>query len=423
MENLKIINFLIIRKADFDIGKLNLIIGPQASGKSIIAKLLYFFRKFIDGTYLGSIQNLETKRQLEKKGIADFELFFPRYTWNDQEFKIIYRINDFEISIIRGKDKRGNLSIKLDYSKNLILLHQELTSAYKKKRAKYYEENKTKFQTERSDPFSEVITEYIFNSEYGESFKRSIFIPASRSFFANLQKNIFSFLASKIDIDLFIKDFGADYEIAKQIYEWPFILFDQNDKVLSDKIRHLVESVLVGKYKYEDGQDWIEQKNKKINLANASSGQQEALPMLLMLSVWTFSATEKRKCNFFIEEPEAHLFPVSQKHIMSLIGLIYNKKSHNFVITTHSPYILTAINNMILTSTVAKEKNVEEMEPVIDTDYSINYEDVRAFTIRDGVLENILDEETRLIGTSIIDSVSDDFDKVFDRLIGLQIGE
>jgi len=197
----------------------------------------------------------------------------------------------------------------------------------------------------------------------------------------------------------------------------------QSTTGIESKIKSLAEAILVGKYRYENGQDWIVHKNKKVNVSNASSGQQEALPMLIILSVLSFLQAEDEKCIFFIEEPEAHLFPVSQKHIISIIALIYNQRKNNFVITTHSPYILTAINNLILASEVSKEKSPEQVGKIIDLDCAIRYEDVKAYTIRQGIVESIMDEENRLIGPTVIDSVSDEFDNVFDALIRLQMDE
>lgn len=423
MERLKVKNFLIIKKCDIDVGRLTLIIGLQASGKSVIAKLLYFFRRFISTTYLFSAQNLETKTQLEKRGKADFEAFFPKYTWSDQEFEIVYQVNDTELSLVYRKGKNGKLSLKLDYSKNLEQLHQKIKTACRKKLAEYpteettYMKSRAEYSPTKEEVFWEIAYNYSINSEVGDLFRRIIFIPAGRSFFANLQKNVFFFLASSIDIDPFMKTFGSNYERSKKFYS------PQSTTRVESKIKSLAEAILVGKYRYENEQDWIEHKNKKVNLANASSGQQEALPMLVILSVFPFLPSQNRNRIFFIEEPEAHLFPVSQKHIVSIIALIYNKKDDNFVITTHSPYILTAINNLILASEVSKEKSPEEVGEIIDLDCAIRYEDVRAYTIRKGIVESIMDEENRLIGPTVIDSVSDEFDNVFDALIRLQMDE
>lgn len=57
--------------------------------------------------------------------------------------------------------------------------------------------------------------------------------------------------------------------------------------------------------------------------------------------------------SIFIEEPSAHLFPDEQKETIQYIVNIFrnlqgikNKKAR-FFISTHSPYVLNVINNML----------------------------------------------------------------------------
>mgnify|MGYP006206212493 CR=1 FL=1 len=50
-----------------------------------------------------------------------------------------------------------------------------------------------------------------------------------------------------------------------------------------------------------------------------------------------------------IEEPEAHLFPVAQKHLIELLAIMVNRNEDNqLIITTHSPYILSSFNNLTI---------------------------------------------------------------------------
>lgn len=425
MEHLKVQNFLVIKEADIEVKRLTLIIGPQANGKSIVAKLLYFFRVFISETYLQSVRNLENKRQIEKTGKSDFEQYFPKYTWSNQPFKIKYQNDDFEITLIRSKNKHGKFATKLDYSKNMAEFHRNLKRIIKKKKkeaeAEEPSDRRRRITARRSNLFFELMNNHVYNSKFGNSFQESEFIPASRSFFANLQKNVFSFLASNLNVDPFIKDFGSSYETAKSFYERQPIQLS----TAVGRIRRYSEKILNGHYKYEKEQDWIENKNGRINVSNASSGQQESLPMLIILSVLPFVrfGGRNRKFTFFIEEPEAHLFPISQKHVVSIISLIYNATHHNFVITTHSPYILTAINNMVYASEVSKNMDPEIIKAMtgFDRQHYIQYEDIVAYTIRNGILESIMEEEEKLIGASVIDSVSDEFEEVFNSLMELQL--
>ncbi len=401
MEILKVEEFLIIKKSYFEVKRVNIIIGPQANGKSLLAKLLYFFREIIRETFLKAIENNYTKREFIKEIITSFEKYFPKYLWRDKNIDIKYIQDEIEIKILKNSTQRV---LKVEFSKYFTSKLSLLKNRYKR----YLEENKNSVTPTILDFFN-FQREYM-NKKFPYLYDIPIFIPASRSFFANLQKNIFSFLSNDINIDPFIKEFGAKYEIVKEIYA-------VMEEDIKDKIKISMEKILNGKYKYNDNQDWIEEKDYTINISNASSGQQESLPMLLILS--TFPFIKEAITTFFIEEPEAHLFPVSQKHIMELIGLVYNN-SNDIVITTHSPYILVALNNLFLGFDVMKKRGEEAIKEIIDKDFCINFDDVSGYTINNGELESILDRENRLIGTNIIDSVSDEFNATFDNLLSLE---
>jgi len=400
MEQIKVKNFLILKDINLNIGRVNIIIGTQASGKSLLAKLLYFFKKIINDSLIISIKNLETQNELIKRIRNLFEEYFPKYTWKTSSFEIIYIKNKIEIKIYKSKTQR---EIKVDLSEFINKTFRE-----SKNRIKKFTEN---------DLFITALdSKYIFNNEFSKySESEPIFIPANRSFFTILQKNIFSFLSKDIKIDPFIKEFGAKYETIKQMYHLPAT---NNNKYLESKMRNIVENIIKGEYKYINNQDWIKSKESLINLANASSGQQEALPMLMILSSLPLYHKSIKNI-YFVEEPEAHLFPTSQKHIIDLLALIYNNQQ-NIFITTHSPYILVALNNLLLSYDIKKQKNEDEIKNIIDKDLCINFDDIKAYTIKDGKLKNIKENKERLIGINIIDSVSDDLNNTFDKLLSLQ---
>jgi AAA15 family ATPase/GTPase len=420
MEYIEINGFLTIDYAHFEIKKINILIGAQAQGKSVIAKLAYFFKNFFSDAFLESIQKFETKREIDKKCLIQFEQIFPRYAWTSQEFSIVYRNGDYEVSIIRTKV--GNkYALKFNYCKELADFHKKLKTCYKLALDEFdtrVDQENGKRTQRREWIFHEITSGKIKDSVFSNIFRRPIFIPATRSFFANLQKNIFSFLASNIDIDPFIKEFGSRYEQSKRLHQDGFFRHDESNEVIRKKVDKLISDIVVGEYIYADEQDWILNKGKRTNLANASSGQQESLPMLLILKIWPFIYGQKSSTSFFIEEPEAHLFPISQKHIISLIATIYNTFGHSFFITTHSPYILTAINNLVVGQDAYDKANddkkkLKRLEKVLPTDELIHLEDVSAYTLNKGKLESIIDMENRLIGANLLDAVSDEFDLAF----------
>jgi len=425
MESLEIQNFLTIREAKLDVRRFTIFIGPQANGKSVVAKVLYFFRNFLTRQFIQSITNQETKRQLQQQAIAYFEQIFPRYAWSDQKFDLSYSTDGVQIFLRRQARSSNKLGIMFDYSHNLAELHREAKNFYK--RLLKIERGQLGLMAEGTIAYRYLLEHFIYVGAFKQIFQNSIFVPAGRSFFANLQKNIFSLLANAIDIDPFIKEFGSVYESSKLSYVTPYVNLSKEDQdflSLRREIKEESEKILVGQYIYEDNQDWIISGKRKINLANASSGQQEVLPLLVVLSAGKYYLPKVQPSTFFIEEPEAHLFPLSQRRLIGLFSRLYKSVGHNFLLTTHSPYILTALNNLIMASNLAEEKKEKlngEIKKVIGADEPIKFEDVGAYTIENGVLKSILNQETRLIGSSVIDSVSDEFDRVFDKLMAIEL--
>jgi predicted ATPase len=199
MEKLEINNFLTIRQAKVDVRRFTIFIGPQANGKSVIAKVLYFFRNFLTTHYTRSIENQETKIQLEKKGNIIFEQIFPRYTWLDQEFELIYTTDDIEIKLYKQNQANKRNSVKIELSKNLTELHRKAKKHYQRKLEEAKSEREGRLhRPQHMEVFWDTLIECIYGSKIGHNFENSVFIPASRSFFANLQKNVFSFLSNNI---------------------------------------------------------------------------------------------------------------------------------------------------------------------------------------------------------------------------------
>ena len=178
--------------------------------------------------------------------------------------------------------------------------------------------------------------------------------------------------------------------------------------------------MIKGSYSEIDGKDWIIGDNYKVKLSRASSGQQESFPMLMVLMLNT---VERKNIGdyFFIEEPEAHLFPDAQNIITSLLSMLKHEMNTGFFITTHSPYILSAINNAILANEVIKKNNltIEKYISLSDGAYPIDLNDISAFAIDNGNITDIKDYEYNMIGSDILDSVSNEFGQVMDQLLEL----
>lgn len=87
------------------------------------------------------------------------------------------------------------------YSEHLVKVRRKILSEYNKKTIEYAQNNLEKIE----EYYNTIFTEYIQRDNHFNSLELVTFIPAGRSFFANLQNNIFSFLSENIVIDYFLK--------------------------------------------------------------------------------------------------------------------------------------------------------------------------------------------------------------------------
>ena len=117
--------------------------------------------------------------------------------------------------------------------------------------------------------------------------------------------------------------------------------------------------------------------------------------------------------HMFIEELEQNLFPKAQFELVKmLVGLLkkMEQKSTEYTstvfLTTHSPYVLTALNVMMLAS-AAYEMSPDKVNDLGLEDYVLPMGAYSAYCIKDGRFENIVDEEFGFIKGDFLDSVSE----------------
>ncbi|MBV7569664.1 AAA family ATPase [Pseudomonas sp. PDM27] len=421
MEKLIIEDFLSIKKAEVDLKRINIFIGPQAKGKSLISKLISFFKE-IPMTLQEAGVDEKSKRQFDSDLKAKFESIFPKYGWEKSKFKIGYSCDYYSIQISHDKT---NAQYKwcIKYSDSVL---KTLTSARKVYKKAMIEGADGKYNYKIRSEAMRELREVIIQGLYGESadmrLEQVFYIPAGRSFFANLQKNVFSFISSSIPIDHFLKEFGAIYERTR---ERGFIEFAHTRRPKS--VERIVNDLICGSYLSEKGQDWIISSQGRVNLSNSSSGQQEVLPMAMVLSTWPYASSVNFTRSFIVEEPEAHLFPIAQGQIVSLIASAYNArdKISSYTITTHSPYILTAFNNLIQAGNVLEKTRSSseraQLASTVPLEQIVRFEDVTAYFVDRGVVKEIMDHGMNLIDASAIDNVSEHFAQKFEKLIDMEL--
>ncbi len=421
MEKLIIKGFAGLDFLEIDLNNINVIIGPQASGKSVTVKLFFFFKSFF-GELRKGIEDKKYKKEIDKEHLNRFLTYFPKESWSDNDFYIEYIINESSMRITKQK----NNAIKFDYSKNIKdiikkarnILERELESIEKSSSI-------SSFQL--SHQFSKRYNELINKEISPKASFEQIFIPAGRSFFSNIQASIFSFLSSNKSLDPFLIQFGSFYESIKRFSDDVFDTetFNKNSAYETIDFDRLVNEILNSRYLRKKEKDYLlHNDNRTVNVSNASSGQQEILPLLVILKTLLKVSFLGEGAVLYIEEPEAHLFPNAQKKVVQLLARIFNSTKNDFqiIITTHSPYILSSLNNLLyagyLRNNMKEKAKLYSVVPEIEI---ISPDRVYAYSLtKEKKIKPIIDKETQLISQNVLDDVSNEISIEFGKLLDLE---
>jgi len=422
-ERIQIKNFAGLKNIDISLNSINIFIGKQAAGKSITAKLIFFFKEIFEKIFKELKEQNTRKRDIDKILIKRFGELFPSDAWPSERFSIKFFFNKDSYIIIE-KDA-GKKQISIDYS-------EEMKKVFKAGRDILSKKNEKKFLLQKN--FFRETQEYyrtvkeLFNETAGFS---QVFIPAGRAFFASLQRSIFSVISNNNLLDPFLVEFGSFYESVKGFSSnnaQPNLFSEESDEEVMH-INSIISDILGSEYVETKGKDYLLHKDsRKVNVAYSSSGQQEMLPLALILKSLIKVRFIGEGATLYIEEPEAHLFPSAQRKVVELIANIYNRafidERHRLqvIITTHSPYILTSFNNLLQAGFLSKNKSIsqEAINEIVPKSEVLLPNTINAYSFKSGEQEDLIDEESGLIIAEVIDEVSERIAVQFDELLNLE---
>ncbi len=393
-------NFGPIKNAEILVKPLLILIGTQGVGKSIIAKLISIF-------YQQNFENEADFFEALKTYNIDFQINKDTYfEFSDGESFV--KLENGEI-ILKGKESFEDFL--QEYGKDLI-------NFMKNKQESEFSSNPSLRGSDKwiIELFAKLIVDdYVKNNEdwikksvkdIFELRKNLFYIPAERNFLPNASEYIFKIILEKqIEIPRCVVYFGAKFEEARKNlknFDIPFL----------SKIR----------YVYENQQNKIEMKNgNQILLSQSSSGMQTSVPMALVIKYFG----NKPNSLFIIEEPELNLYPISQKLLVNFLSESILQHSNRLILTTHSPYILTSFANLVEAHNVSVlcPESISEIEKIIPKEQQINFENVAAYYIDDGISKDILNYDEKTIDANAIDDVSEIIMKEFDEILKIKYRE
>ena len=153
-------------------------------------------------------------------------------------------------------------------------------------------------------------------------------------------------------------------------------------------------------------------------LSTGASGYQSAIPIVLGIDYYKNVVNSKNRI-FIIEEPELNLFPKAQKKLMEFFVENINNNGHSFLLPTHSPYFLSAINDLLMAYKKG-QKNQSAVEKIVNKESWLNPDDLSVYQLKDGFAFDIFNKELNLIGENIIDEASDEMNEEFEELLDIK---
>lgn len=418
MERAKLIvkNFGPLKDIEIEVREMVTFIGAQASGKSTLAKLLSIF----EDEDFRKDDTISFEVELRKYNIFSYLKDNTYISYEQGSLGLIFGFKFDEKKAIKYNDRESILKKYVESTKNGSDLEEQKThfdllvkrdfyfSSYKNIDEKIWDKIKVKIKSdlifqERLDiakflnVYEKVLAEFSIYVLYD-----SLYIPTERHFIHLIAENALGLINNNVQIPRYLLNSGQDYEKAIQtIKELPLNIIDKKFN-----------------YKREGKTSYIyHNENEKIDLLESASGLQSIIPILLLVE-YSKSLKDKYNFNFVVEEPELNLYPKAQHELIKYLvkNCLFDRK--NLILTTHSPFILASINNLLLAYDKGQIKP-KEVNKIIKKESWLNPKNFIAYELKNGKAKLIMDDKLGQIKENMIDLISDEFSIEFDKLLDL----
>ena len=353
-----------IDAAEIDIGKITLIGGENATGKSTTSKILYCFlranskkRQEITYSYIVNLIKDETRdiqryiRNQENCKI-DFKDLQKKLSPNNKNFEVILdvyeeiknRISDENIS----DDTQEEIDERLDAIDNLIeIVEDNGNQLYVSIMKKLLKEE---FSTADFNGIFEINgiyknKEYDFKINFNDNDLSSDEVFQSEGWFTlNDIYYIDSFSILDLDQNLGLNDSEHAEFLTNNLKKEA----DESDDLFDDKVNeniialeNEINKIINGEFVYENGELTYSPTNgEKCRMKNTASGIKQVGIIQLLLN------NRKLKENSFlvIDEPEVNLHPAWQVKFAGVLALLVKNLNVSLYINSHSPVFIEAID-------------------------------------------------------------------------------
>jgi hypothetical protein len=412
VRTLTVKNFSVIKEGKLEFGKITVLIGPQASGKSLLCKLAYFAGRVVIELAMDHVSKTLGFSEFEAAVMLEFTRWFPQSGWGEGSWSIDYVSERYGISV--SEIPTSELT-----SEPEISFCDAFRREYLERLVEASEEKQKKGFLLASDVQSRAATQLMKLAGRGV-WDAATYIPLERSYFVDTQKG---YRAIAPEVDPISARFAAVFADSL------------SREIPKPRLKRFLDGDLLY---FPDGPAMSFRDGRVLPLGHLSGGGKETLPIISVLDMYEHRRRQSGpdlpsqelygdKLYMFddltIEEPEASVFPATQYELVKDFVALANEMGFRprFLITTHSPYILTSFNNLIEAGQAARNnpKLHDQIAKIVPEQYWIREGDFKAYAIEDGNLKSILNESGFVEG-NYLDQVSETIGDEFDKLLRLE---
>ena len=392
MTTIKIRNIGPIKEVEeITLNRVNVFMGPQSSGKSTIAKIISYctwLEKEMATSHLAKEYALTTRFKDELESFHKIKGYFRADSY------IRYQSDVVEI-IWSGDRCYPKLINRLAYQRSKIAYIPSERNMVILPEARRVELGSTNVRSFLFDWFTArekctdlPILDLGVNYRYVEA-KEEDQIQGGEgdSAYDILLSNASSGLQSLTPLLVMIE------YLTKWIYEEERLSFEQESK-RKETAFILMREILLGRRPNQltslsDQDDLKSFLNKLLDEKDP-----DATKLFNEYSKHITSLLKTHNSQFIIEEPEMNLFPETQRDLVyHLLNKCLERDGNRLTITTHSHYILYALNNCMMAGLVYDKIDEELKERLKCGPYRVDSSYVSIYEIRDGVVKQIQRED------------------------------
>lgn len=402
---------------EINLNRINVFMGPQSSGKSTIAKIISFCTWVEkDVATSQSLSEYQSNKKYFKERIESFHkikgYFKPTsYIYYKSEVvEIKWENEECSISWInRYAYKRSKIAY-IPSERNMVILPEARKSEF----------GPTNIRSFLFDWFEA-------RKRYSKENKLSVLNLGINYYYleGNEEDHVKGYDSDHDEYDILLSHASSGLQsitpliamieyLAKWIYDEDSISFDQDER--RQRVNRFLAREIVIKPYYKKAFSSKEEYYEAVKAFNNKLHEKdnEATKYFNKYKMISENLFRTHNSQFIIEEPEQNLFPETQRDLVYyLLHECFDKEGNRLTLTTHSPYVLYALNNCMMAGLVCDKMDEKDLQNLKCRQSKIDPKYVSIYEIRDGYVNDPIQGEDGLISDNYFDrkmkELMDDF--------------